>query len=381
MRKAFEVIPEEFVSDTSIYDFKISVTEAVEKIGRHGAVIVRKNNTYYGIVDDRSLTRKANFQITKNMSIGNFAEKTPILYNGSTIENAIVYFYNSARKALPYHNGKKISGIVKREKILDSILSLHLLRDFIVKDAMTSPVIGIDSRANIAQAKDVMVSRNLNRLVVLENAKLFGIITYKDLMSIMASPNERAPSMTKSFYNPSNTQVGSICIRNVNTIDPEKSIEDAIRKMLNDKVSSLLVLKNGKPTGILTMKDIFELVVANLPQDRPNIIISGLDEYTKEYEEEIRTSLTMLFEKLNKMHKFSSDYVSINIKRNAPKNNYSIKARIMSYHGKSFSASSEGFTLDQAMKNLTGIISKEIKKNKEMIITGTREKERPEEYE
>jgi len=49
---------------------------------------------------------------------------------------------------------------------------------------------------------------------------------------------------------------------NVITINPDQTIEQAARIMVNHGISSIIVYKNGKPIGILTEKDVLTRIVA-----------------------------------------------------------------------------------------------------------------------
>ncbi len=126
MQIPFESIPKEFISSTVFYDYKEPITSAVDKINKYGAVVVTKDGKYYGIVDDRTISRKGT-NISKNMAIGNFASKLYALGKADTLERAIYIMYESRTKALPYIDNGNVSGIIKRETMLKAILSLHLL--------------------------------------------------------------------------------------------------------------------------------------------------------------------------------------------------------------------------------------------------------------
>ena len=55
-------------------------------------------------------------------------------------------------------------------------------------------------------------------------------------------------------------QIKSIMRERVVTVDSSRSISDAARVMSNNKVGSLVIVKNGKPVGIVTREDIVNAV-------------------------------------------------------------------------------------------------------------------------
>ncbi len=374
-QKLGEKLPEEFVSKTAIYDYKAPATEAIQKVHSFGAVVVEKGKKYYGIVDSRSLSKHKKLALAKSTPIGEFAQQVPILDKSTSLESAIQYFFNSSKKALPYSaGGNKVTGIVKRDRILSSILSMHLLGDYTVTDAMTSPVIAIDENATVAQAVKTMQDHKINKIVVLSKGKVMGVLTRRDILSANFSPAERSPKLTRSTPTESYTQVGSICEKNFYSIEKSKLVDNAIRSLLENKISSLLVTDNGRPVGIISTRDIFEIVVANSSVKENKVVLSGLDENTKEFETEILDEMNLLVDKLSKFHKIKIEYLALNVKRPKSKN-YEIRARLVSTKKGTFAVGATGYSLDSVIKDVSDKLYKEVKSEKDMIVTGIRERD------
>ncbi|MFP3289112.1 MAG: CBS domain-containing protein [Candidatus Micrarchaeota archaeon] len=365
--RAIEPIPSEFVSQTVTYDYKDPITQAVSKIKEYTAVIVNKNNDYYGIVDDRTIVRKGALKLHKRQSIGKFAKKVPLLDRSTTIEKAILYFYYEGVKALPYTEENKILGIVKRTEMLKAILSLHLLSEYKVENAMTSPVIGIDAEANVAQAKAAMEKNKVNRLIVMKNGSLYGIISFKDIVEIFAKATERSPQRRDYFYTLSNTPVSSVCQKGVLAIEQDSPLEEAIREFVERNISSLVVTKSDKPVGIITVRDVFGLIASTTTEEENKIIISGLDDYTKEYEEDIRAELNDMVNKINRFSKIKVDYVTVNVKRSRLRN-YEIHGKVVLKKGGSVAALSTGYSLSSVLKDLVEKLYNEVKERKELVV-------------
>ncbi len=56
--------------------------------------------------------------------------------------------------------------------------------------------------------------------------------------------------------------VSDIMSSPVITIDVEASVKEATRSMIDNKIGSILVTKQGKPLGIVTERDLIERIVA-----------------------------------------------------------------------------------------------------------------------
>ncbi|MEM0094863.1 MAG: CBS domain-containing protein [Candidatus Micrarchaeaceae archaeon] len=368
MENAFETLPKEFVSAAKFCDYKTPVMEAVDDIKRFGAVIVTKQGRYFGIVDTRTMARVQRSKLTKGFPIGKLAIKAPLIDDGTSIDNAILNFHNTSTKVLPYAEKNKIRGVINREKILSAMLSLHTLSKFKVADGMSTPVIGVSKDSNLAQAIAAMRNNNINRLLVIDSGKVFGILTYADIMGILSKPSERMPKFKSESSSMSNISVSSVCAREVYSIEHDSSIEDAMREFLRRNISSLLVTRGGRPIGIITVNDVFGVAVANSTAVENKIIISGLDDYTKEYEEEITNELNRVADKVGRFSKLKVDSIAVNVRRKRERN-YEMKARVMLSKRGSIIVYSNGYTISETLKDLVSKIYRKIKTRKEEIVT------------
>ncbi|MDE1845723.1 MAG: CBS domain-containing protein [Candidatus Micrarchaeota archaeon] len=379
MAKAFENIPEEFVSKTAIFDYKTPVSKLLGKINSLGAVVITKEKEYYGVLDARTIAQTGVLAMADKFPAGKFARKVPVLDQSLSIERAIHHFFNSSTKVLPYIEGNKIKGVVKRELMLRAILSLHLLSNYKTEYLMSSPIVAIEKGASLAQAKSTMENHKVNKILVMEGGKLYGIISYRDMMGAFAKTNLRANVEKEGSRvgNLNNTKVEELAVTNVYRIDYSRPIDEAIKSMIELGISSLLVTKSDKPVGILTVSDVFEVIVSNATGIEERIFISGLDSKTKEFEEEIKAELESLAAKVDRFGKIKTDYISLNIKSSKAKN-YELKARLSLSKGGSLSTSSFGFTLDEAMKKLVDNLYREVRQKKEIIMSGKKSGEREE---
>jgi CBS domain-containing protein len=76
-------------------------------------------------------------------------------------------------------------GIVTERDILKSIAYKRANTDGPVGTIMSAPLISIDAYATLGEAADMMIKRKVRRLLVKENDEYVGIITQRDLQSLM----------------------------------------------------------------------------------------------------------------------------------------------------------------------------------------------------
>jgi CBS domain-containing protein len=71
--------------------------------------------------------------------------------------------------------------------------SARPLGEFVVRDLMTSPARSISPDADVREAADVMKRARIHRILVLDGARLVGIVTTTDLMRAVAESRLRSP--------------------------------------------------------------------------------------------------------------------------------------------------------------------------------------------
>jgi len=124
----------------------------------------------------------------------------------------------------------------------------YLISNFLVPkrvaDIMMHHIAFINECCTISEASKVMVQNTASHLPVLnESGNISGIVTSWDIAKAVA-------------YNISN--LDEIITRNVITISPDASIQEAILRMKKHDISALVVSLNGKLLGIVTSEGVNE---------------------------------------------------------------------------------------------------------------------------
>ncbi|MCD8490467.1 MAG: CBS and ACT domain-containing protein [Geovibrio sp.] len=133
-----------------------------------------------------------------------------------------------------------------------------------VKNWMRREVITISQDETILDAKHVMKENGIRRLPVVENNKLVGIITEKDIKEYSPS---RASSLDvyelKRLL--AKTLVKDAMNVNVITVHPETSIEKAALILRDKRFGGLPVINDaGELAGIITAIDLFDIFVESM---------------------------------------------------------------------------------------------------------------------
>lgn len=80
-----------------------------------------------------------------------------------------------------------VSGLWEKNKKNDNMDYLKKISKRVVSDVMSRHVVTVDPESSIERAARLMTNRNINRLPVVENKKLLGIVARGDLIKALAN--------------------------------------------------------------------------------------------------------------------------------------------------------------------------------------------------
>ena len=115
-------------------------------------------------------------------------------------------------------------------------------------DDLASRIITVDTNDTLNNARDIMLKKNISRIVVVRNSDPVGIITEKRIGSFLYNNVERSLDEIKNF---------EVMKSPLFLIKNDKNIQECAKIMLEKKISSLFVVDNRKTIqGIITKSDL-----------------------------------------------------------------------------------------------------------------------------
>ena len=131
---------------------------------------------------------------------------------------------------------------------------------FVAKRMTPNPTT-IESTTTLADASELMRKHKFRRLPVVDNGRLVGIVTDRDLRTVSPSPATTL-SIFELNYLLAKMQVKDIMHKDVVTINVGATIEEAALAMSNHHIAGLVVVDDtGAVAGIITETDIFNSFV------------------------------------------------------------------------------------------------------------------------
>jgi CBS domain-containing protein len=134
----------------------------------------------------------------------------------------------------------------------------------LVKDVMTSPVVTVEEVASANKVAELMLDNKVGSVMVVDKTgNAIGIITERDLVvRVLAKHAAPADAKAKEFMTTP-----------LVTVEPDKTVTDAARMMNKKDIRRLGVLYKGKLVGIVSSKDILEVMpeLFEIMQERTRI--------------------------------------------------------------------------------------------------------------
>ena len=162
----------------------------------------------------------------------------------------------------------------------------------LVKDYMSQDLITIDKKTKIFDVVELMKEYDIHRLPVVENKRLVGLITEGTIQEAMPS-KATSLSVYEANYLLNKTIVDDVMIKEIETIEENCLLEDAIFTMRTKKVNVLPVLNGADEiVGIITNNDIFDAFLNITGYKEPGTRVSIRIE---EDHEGVLARLTQLF--------------------------------------------------------------------------------------
>lgn len=130
-----------------------------------------------------------------------------------------------------------------------------------VERRMRRRIITIQKDETVERAQTLMAINNIRHLPVLEGKRLVGVLSDRDLRSLMIPQRVRGgrKASREVFYLPVDVRVEDAMTANPAWVSPGSDIEEAARIILDRKIGCLPVLEHGRVVGIITATDILQV--------------------------------------------------------------------------------------------------------------------------
>ena len=119
---------------------------------------------------------------------------------------------------------------------------MKLLRDIAIRHLLT-----VDPASTLRRAAEVMSDRGVGCAIAIENEKVAGIITERDILHAVAQKQ-----------NVDETKVADVMTRDVVSGSPGWDLVKAVKTMTEGGFRHLLVMDMDDPVGIVSLRDLMD---------------------------------------------------------------------------------------------------------------------------
>lgn len=124
------------------------------------------------------------------------------------------------------------------------------MKNIIVADVMTRNPVWVSPSTNLIECAKKMVNKKIGSLIIVENQKVVGFISQKDILWALIKKGGNDLQKIKAI---------DISPKKIAIIGPKCTIKEAIQKMNKLKFERLPVMHDNKLVGVITAKDILTL--------------------------------------------------------------------------------------------------------------------------
>jgi len=124
-------------------------------------------------------------------------------------------------------------------------------------------LVSAEPAGRAVEAVSTMAKENLGSLVVMEQGRMVGMLTFHELLRALASRGGALGEL----------RVGDIMVRDPVTAAPEMEVNDLRRAMLESGARYLPVMHDGRLLGVISFRDVAKAVLEE--QDFENKMLKG----------------------------------------------------------------------------------------------------------
>ncbi len=194
-----------------------------------------------------------------NMLLENVVSRENISAQGDvSLKEVISLMNNNQKGVVVLLEGNRPAGILTERDIVEILYRDVSLLDK-ARNHANRRLISTRSSRTVGYALNLTLENNIRRIVVKDDSgQLYGITTQQDLLKYLEEDFYRQPVKVKHILTRS---------RELISVQTEDALHDVLHKMVTHKISSVAVLSDGKPVGILSENDMLRLAESDVSFD------------------------------------------------------------------------------------------------------------------
>ena len=338
--------------------------------GRPEAVAAK--GTRIGVVSLRDLLGVDQPERTKVESIW---RQVGTLAPGAAVLDAAAILMEKGVRALPVVEGGEVIGVVSQVDVIDALTVVSGLRNMEAKTYMRSPVITVDHLDGVAQARRIMLDRNISNIPVTRDTGLVGIVTSDIIVHTFITPASKTTrgdvSGRKVTRFPG--KVSAIMDSQPQTVGPEANMLQVVQGMSKSRKTACLMVDDDAVHGIVTPRELLGIIAGLRAEEEIPVYIVGITDEDFFERAVAEDKLRRVVERSMRMHSGITE-VRVKVKKQrsrGERTRYSLSASAMG-PSVEFHAENEGWGLMEAFDGLCDALEKTLRRAKREPQKGAR---------
>ena len=250
-------------------------------------VVLDNKGKYAGVIAHRWIVRsRYNPATTKVESL---MRSAPSVSPEDSLSKVAKLMITSGISQLPVFSEEKLVGIVTDDAIIQGAV-LGKWGNNKVEELMTKKPFLIEENESVGAILSLFREHNISHVPIVKDGTLVGIVSTKDIIKGIFQPrhSQKVGDTTGEKVPVLSISAKGIMTKPVITVLPENTLKDAVKNMQKYSISSLVIVTKGRPTGILTKRDLLEpLAEMETPKQQIKIEFSvkgvGIDSIQRSY--------------------------------------------------------------------------------------------------
>ncbi len=215
----------------------------------------------------------------ENMKVHSVLRKVQALARDDTIEKAAAIMSHYRMRSVPVVEGGKIVGVVNIRDIVE-LLNKQNLKWIPANHILTTDPITVKSSDSLATARKIMITKKIDHLPVIQANKVSHVLTSMHLLQVI-KPTERLGSGLRGLdsHKEYESAIGNMGSSRIPNLDTHASLDTVIDAMLKNDTSCCLLTLWDHVHGIITYKDIVDILESKIASDVPLFIVGLPEDY------------------------------------------------------------------------------------------------------
>jgi len=225
---------------------------------------VLNNKQLVGIISERDIAKKLGSSKYESMPASRLHVSSVMVKDVISVPQTMLLdevakiMLDNGIGSVPVMNDDKMVGIVSKADFVTLAVEGEYEK-ILVKDLMTKDVAFVNPSERLVHARRVILDTKVGRLPVIEEDKLVGMITSKDLMRAFIDFRKHVPEKYQK------SQIKDVLVEDIMSRNPtyatrDMPISEVAEVMISTGFNGLPVIDSSRVVGIITQTDILKLI-------------------------------------------------------------------------------------------------------------------------